>query len=306
MNTFQGVVLGVVQGLAEFLPVSSSAHLTIVPRLFHWPDAGLAFDVWLHWGTGLAVLLYCGRDWFHRRTDELVPPHPSLGGLGQGPQTPLWGERIQVRGWGHRSEDRFPEGFFWLLMLATAPGAIAGYLLQHQAETLFRTTPGIIAVAMILMGLVLAWADQHGAGRRDFSSLTWRDSLLIGCSQALAVIPGVSRSGATISAALFLGVARPDAARFSFWLSLPIILGAGLVEIPKFARRSGVSLTSGEACIRVLSPPAVLGFLAAALAGFLSIHVLIRYVQRHHYTPFVLYRLLFGAFVLLALFTHHL
>ncbi|MBI3292556.1 MAG: undecaprenyl-diphosphatase UppP [Elusimicrobia bacterium] len=265
MNTLQGVVLGVVQGLAEFLPVSSSAHLTVVPRLFGWPDAGLAFDVWLHWGTLLAVLVYCSRDFLSSyRTGQL------------------------------------PDGLLWLIGLGTIPGAIAGYLLQHQAETVFRTTPALIALAMILLGLILAWADRRGIERREFSTITWRDSLIIGCSQALAVIPGVSRSGVTISAALFLGIARPAAARFSFWLSLPIIFGAGLVEIPKLLHGKGVGLTG------IWGPPALLGFLAAALSGFVSIHVLLRYVQRHRYTPFVIYRLLFGAFVLIALFTHRL
>lgn len=258
MDTVQAVVLGVVQGATEFLPISSSAHLIVLPKLFGWANPGLAFTVWLHWGTLLAVLIYCGRDVLRRRESE-----------------------------------PFPKGFPWLVGLATLPGAVAGYLLADQVETLFWT-PGIIATAMILMGLVLSWGDRQRADRRALGTLTWGDSLLIGCAQALALIPGVSRSGATISVALFLGLARPEAARLSFWLSLPIIFGAGVLELPKLVQGSSVGVIFHQGGGTFWQSPMVLGFLASFITGFVSIHFLLKYVQRHRYTPFVIYRLLFG------------
>jgi undecaprenyl-diphosphatase len=195
MPPFQAIVLGVVQGLTEFLPVSSSAHLTLLPWYMGWEDPGLAFDVSLHLGTLLGVLVYFWND---------------LWVLLKGSERTRW---------------------FSILVVGTVPGAVAGILLKKQAETAFRSPP-LIAGTLIGAGLLLAWADRR-AGPHSLSDFTTRAALLVGLAQAFAVIPGVSRSGITICTALFLGFDRTSAARFSFLLSIPIIAGAGLVEAPK-------------------------------------------------------------------------
>ena len=264
MDLIQALALGVVQGLGEFLPISSSAHLVLVPWLFHWPDPGLGFDVALHWGTLLAVVAY-----FHRDIVRLAMAFwRSLFGSTRDPQN---------------ADQRLA----WLLALASVPGAVAGALLEKKADAVFRD-PLIIAVTLTAFGLLLLAADHWGRKRRDVADIRWLDALLIGCSQALAVIPGVSRSGSTIAAGLALGVKRADAARFSFLMSIPIIFGAGLVKVRHFSE----GVTHAQLAV---------GFLAAAVVGFLSIRYLLRYLANHDYRIFVWYRLALTALILAVL-----
>ncbi len=242
-TVFQKFFLGIVQGLTEFLPISSSAHLILVPSYFHWTDPGLAFDVALHLGTLLGVVVYFWRD--------LV--------------------RIQRRLVGQ-------------LLLATIPGAIAGLLLEHKAETVFRD-PLLIGLTLISMGLALLIADWFLGGMKTLDDMSAGAALALGVAQSAALIPGVSRSGVTITLALALGFRRTEAARFSFLMSIPVIAGAGLLkfhEILGAPDKLGLSV----------------GFVAAAVSGFFAIWVLLRYVQNHRYTPFVLYRWALGAYVL--------
>jgi undecaprenyl-diphosphatase len=248
MPLYHAVVLGIVQGLTEFLPVSSSAHLTLLPWYLGWEDPGLAFDVSLHLGTLLGLFVYMRKD----LCDLLVSP-----------------ERVR-----------------WLKILAvgTVQGALAGVLLKKQAETTFRS-PVLIAGALIAAALLLAWADRR-EGKRPLSDFTIFAAFLIGVAQALAVIPGVSRSGITICVALFLGFDRTSAARFSFLLSIPIIAGAGLIEVPKLLHS-----TLG-------APFMASGFLASAVFGFLAIGFLIRLLKTRTYMPFVIYRILLGGLIL--------
>jgi undecaprenyl-diphosphatase len=248
-SPLQAIGLGVLQGLTEFLPISSSAHLILWPRFFGWKDPGLAFDVALHLGTLAGVALYFAKD--------------------------LW--RIVRR-------DRRLLG---LLVVGTIPAALAGLLLERQAETAFRS-PVLIACALILMGGALALADQWFSGRKTMADLTYLTALGLGIAQAVALIPGVSRSGMTITAAMLLGYSRREAARFSFLLSIPIIAGAGVLKVRE------IFLAPDQAALAA-------GFGSAAVAGFLAIWGLLRYVQTRHYTPFVLYRWALGAFVLLNL-----
>ena len=247
MPLFQAAVLGAVQGLTEFLPVSSSAHLALFPWCLGWQDPGLAFDVSLHLGTLLGLLVYFWKDL-----------------------------RVLVAG-----EERGR----WLKILAvgTVPGAAAGLLLKKHAETTFRS-PALIASALIAAALLLAWADRR-AGKRTLSEFTASAAFLIGVAQAFAVIPGVSRSGITICVALLLGFDRLSAARFSFLLSIPIIAGAGLVEVPKLAH-SMLSL-----------PFMATGFLASSVFGFIAIVFLIRLLKTRSYMPFVIYRILLGGLI---------
>ncbi len=260
IGIFQTVVLGLVQGLGEFLPISSSAHLVLVPGYMHWPDPGLAFDVALHLGTLLAVVLYFWRDLVQLALSLLQPKNPAL------------------------AKERRLVG---LLGLATVPGAVIGFLLEHQAETLFRS-PRLIAIALIVLGLFLWLADRYAAGDRTVDEITPGLALLIGLAQGLALIPGVSRSGITITVALFLGFRRTDAARFSFLMSIPIIAGAGVLKFKE------ILLSPDKAALAA-------GFVAAAVSGFAAIWFLLRYVQRNRYTPFVIYRWALGAFVLMNL-----
>jgi undecaprenyl-diphosphatase len=252
-SVFQAIVLGVVQGLTEFLPVSSSAHLILIPWLFKWrEDPGLAFDVMLHLGTLLALLVFYWREWL-----EMVMSIAN-------------GNRVQRR-------------LLLLLIVASVPGAIIGVLLEKQAETIFRS-PVLVAITLATLGLLLWAADAFGSKKRKIGEITFLDALLIGLSQAFAIIPGVSRSGATITTARFLGIERADAANFSFLMATPIIAGAGLLEVRKFFH-------SG------LTPQLGWGFAASAVFGLLAIVWLLRFVRTHSYRSFAIYRIALAVLV---------
>ena len=262
VTTFQAIVLGIVQGLGEFLPISSSAHLVVTPWLLGWPDPGLAFDVALHVGTLAAVLYAFAGDWA-----RIIMA--AFQGLFRG--RPFEGDARTL----------------WLLALASVPGGIAGLALEDYADTAFRS-PLLIAATMAGVGTVLLLADRRaarladGAGTHDALHVTTRDALLIGCAQALAIVPGVSRSGSTISMALFLGYRREEAARFSFLLATPITLGAALHKVPHLLGASNGHIV-------------LLGIVVSAVVGLLAIRVLLAYVRTRDYRPFVYYRWAFAA-----------
>jgi undecaprenyl-diphosphatase len=264
LSLLEAALLGVLQGLGEFLPISSSGHLIALPWLFGWEEHGLEFDVALHIGTLLAVLYAFAGDW----------------------------ARMLAAAWRDLREQRrlvSPDArLLGLLALATLPAGVAGLLLDEWAETAFRS-PALVAVSLAAMGLVLGLADRLGRGERSALGLPLSHALLIGAAQAVALIPGVSRSGATISAALFLGYRREEAARFSFLLATPITLGAGLLKLP--------DLAGGGA-----SPAAVaVGVVAAGIVGLAAIRWLLHYVRQGSYRPFVVYRLVLAAVLGVAL-----
>ena len=259
MSNLQALVLGILQGLGEFLPISSSGHLIVAPWLLGWPVQSLAFDVALHVGT-LAAVLYAflgdwktiiGRAWHGLRQGNLLAE----------PEGRLLGQ----------------------LALASIPAAVAGLLLEDWAETVFRS-PALVATDMALLGVALYFADRRADSAGEPRPVTLRDALLIGCAQALALVPGVSRSGATITMGLFLGYQRQEAARFSFLLATPITFGAALLKVPHL-------FEAGELA------PVLIGMVAAGVVGFLSIRVLLAYVRTRTYRPFVVYRLLFAVTV---------
>ena len=257
VTSFQAVVLGIVQGLGEFLPISSSAHLVVTPWLLGWPDPGLAFDVALHVGTLVAVLVAFAKDWARIITAAF---------------------QALFRGRPFEGEGRV----LWLLALASVPGAIAGRALEDFADTTVRS-PLLIAATMAGVGTVLLFADRHAASAGgEARVVTLRDALLIGCAQALAIVPGVSRSGSTISMALFLGYRREDAARFSFLLATPITLGAALHKVPSLMGAANTHIV-------------LLGIVVSGLVGLLAIRVLLAYVRTRDYRPFVYYRWAFAA-----------
>ncbi len=258
MSSLQAVVLGIVQGLGEFLPISSSAHLIVVPWLLSWPEHSLAFDVALHLGTLGAVLAAFAGDWVRL--------------LGSG-------LRCLLRGAPFAEPDA---RLLWSIALASVPGAFAGLLLDQWAETTFRS-PLLVAATMAAMGAVL-WRADRRADDETGGPVTVGHAFIIGAAQALAILPGVSRSGVTISTALFLGCRREAAARFSFLLATPITAGAALLKVPKL-------LSSGA------TEGVILGVATAAVFGFLSIKLLLRYVRTRNYRPFVLYRFAFATLI---------
>jgi undecaprenyl-diphosphatase len=256
----RALILGILQGLGEFLPISSSGHLIVVPWLLGWPDSGLAFDVALHLGTLAAVAFAFWRDWV-----RLL----AAGARGVLAGRPLGDPDARL---------------LWYLALATVPGALAGLVLDEWAETAFRS-PALVGLTMALVGLVLWVADRRARGAGPEGEISLRHALLIGLAQALAIVPGTSRSGATISMALFLGHRREAAARFSFLLALPITFGAAVFKVPDLFR-GGAEVA-----------PVLVGMVAAAVSGFLAIRVLLAYVRRRTYRPFVFYRLAFSLLV---------
>jgi undecaprenyl-diphosphatase len=260
VNLFHALVLGMLQGLAEFLPISSSAHLALAPWLFHWPDPGLGFDVALHFGTLLAVLWFFRAEWI-----------ALLGAA----------KNIVVQRGAKTVEER-RVGF---LILATIPGAIAGLALEKQAESTFRD-PRLIAVTLMLMGGVLWVVDRRARADRPLDATRWIDALTIGLAQMFAIVPGVSRSGSTITAGRALGFTRESAAIFSFLMSMPIIAAAAVLKVPHVLKTEGVSA------------PLLVGVAASAISGWLAIAVLLRFVVRRSYGVFAVYRLVAGLIVL--------
>lgn len=258
MTLLQAIVYGVIQGLTEYLPVSSSAHLVLLPVFTGWKDPGLAFDVGLHWGTLVAVLAY-----FRKDVIKLVMGF--AGYLG-----------------GHREyQNRLPA----YLVLATVPGALLGLMFEKQAETIFRS-PWILAFTLTGMGLLLLYSDRHGSKSLSLADLTWKTAIMIGLSQGLAIVPGVSRSGITITTALLVGFERADAVRFSFLLSMPIIFGAGLLKADYLLQSAG-------------DPIIWIALCASAVSGFAAIKILIGYVRTRSFLPFVVYRILLAAVIVL-------
>lgn len=265
MSLLKAIVLAIVQGLTEFLPVSSTAHLALFPWLLHWKDPGLTFDVALHGGTLVAVLVYFRRMW----VDMLA----SAVRLGETDET-------KVR------QDR---QLFWYLVIGTVPAGLAGWFFEKAAESELRS-PFVIAASMIIVGLLM-WAGEHAAARdHNLGQVGLTDSIVVGVSQALAVIPGVSRSGITMTAGLFRGMKRETAASFSFLLSTPIIAGAAL--------KKGLEMYH-EGIPAEMRLPLGVGVLVSALVGYAVIGALIRYLERRTFKIFVVYRIALGVVVLL-------
>src|SRR6267378_933292 len=266
MSVLQAIVLGIAQGLAEFLPISSSAHLILVPWLFGWQDPGLAFDVALHWGTLVAVLWVFWRDWIRL--------------LRAGAASIL----------DRRIGDDPDRRLFWALVVSSIPAAVVGKLFHETVEETVRS-PLIIAGTMSVMGIVLWIADRRGAKNRPEGDMRIPEALGIGVAQAFALVPGVSRSGSTISVGLFLGFTREEIARFSFLMSTPIIFGAGALKLPKMVHE----MRSGEGDLTWTAVAA--GFIASAVVGAAVLRWMLDYLRRRTYAVFAWYRLAVAALV---------
>lgn len=267
MELLQAFILGMVQGLGEFLPISSSAHLIITPWLFGWPDQGLAFDVALHWGTLFAVVGYFRNDIWLLAKGFLHSLLPSTRDLEANPYQKL----------------------SWLILLATIPAAIFGKLLESRVESSFRN-PLLIAITLSVVGIILYVVDKYGAKLKNLNHISWVNSLIVGLSQAIAIVPGISRSGATMIAGLAQGFKRQDAAKFSFLMSIPIILGAGVLKLPEIAE------IQNHAQLAV-------GFISSAVFGFLAIKYMLKYIANRSFAIFTWYRLILAAVIFILYFS---
>lgn len=268
MLWFIAVILGIVQGIGEFLPISSSAHLIIVRWFFGWDaiinqvggNIDIALDVALHVGTLVAVLIYFYEDW-----QKLI-----VDGVTKGLKT--------------------KEGkMFWYLVAATIPGGIAGLILESKVEALFRSQPLIIAVGLAIMGVVLYYVDKNVDQRTSLDKITFKQAMLIGTSQALALIPGVSRSGITMTTARLLGFTREAAAKFSFLLATPIIAGAALKHTPDIIHN-------------IANPLFLVGTITSAIVGLFSIGFLLKYLQKNNFAIFAVYRLVMAVLIVVVYF----
>ncbi len=254
MTHLESIVLGIIQGLGEFLPISSSGHLVLIRWFFGWEDQGLTFDVALHLGTTVALVFYFWADWMRllksalslKPADLLIPSTPD-------------------------------KKLISFLVIGTIPTAIIGVLLEEKAETIFRDAL-VVGGMLGFMGLVLWIMDRYGKQDRTESGVTWRDALLMGLAQGMAVIPGTSRSGVTITMALILGFDRKSSARLSFFLSLPIIVGACIL---KFRHMTMADFNTDL----------IIGIVTSGLSGFLAIGVLMKFVQTRSFVPFAIYRI---------------
>ena len=268
MTILHAIVLGIVQGLTEFIPVSSSAHLVLVPWLLGWTfdqQTAFVFGVLVQWGTLVAVFAYFWSDvWLIARA--------VLDGLARG-----------------KPFGSFEARLGWWVVLATIPAVVFGLLLKEQVEAAF-SAPAVVASLLFVTSAILFAAERFGRRLRDLRQFGTGDAWIIGFAQVLALFPGVSRSGATIGAGMLRHLDRPAAARFSFLMSIPVLLGAGFVAL--------VDLFQNAALLSSLALPLVVGFLAAAVSGYLSVRWLLGYLQRRSLIVFAVYCIVFGAFCL--------
>lgn len=267
MDLLHAAILGAIQGFTEVLPISSSAHLILFPWLLKWPESGLTFDVALHLGTFLALSLYFWRDII-----EI---------------TVSFFDVVANRRFNSPAR-RLP----FLIIAATVPAAIAGKMFEHQVEALFRSNPLLIAASLILFGILLGLADYFGRKRKVLDEIRPLSALSIGVMQCLALIPGVSRSGITITAGLMLGFTRESAARFSFLISLPIVAGAALLKSVDLFKHG---IPAGEGV------PMLVGIAFSAVTGYISVVFLLRFVQKQSLSLFVWYRVLVGGGLVVAI-----
>jgi undecaprenyl-diphosphatase len=286
---YQAVVLAIIQGLAEFIPVSSSGHLIIVRRLLGWnelsPAHELTFDVALHFGTLLSVLFYFRRTWFQIIRAALggkVVRFSEAGGSD---------ENLTLQ---ERKDERM---LLWFLAIATIPGAIAGKLAEHSTEDYFREHIVLIAAALIVVAILMWLGERIGKREKPLTRISFVDALVVGVAQAFALMPGVSRSGSTITAGLFRNMTREAAVRFSFLLSTPIIAGAALLKAHEL-RKEG--LPEG------MHAPFLVGILVSAIVGYITIAWLIRYLQTNTLRVFIIYRIVAGVVVIVLAYAWHL
>lgn len=264
MEIIKSIVLGIIQGIGEFLPISSSAHLILVPYLFGWSSHSMSFDIALHFGTLLAILAVFFKDWW-----ELI--------IGAYNKVTKGKESLNNR-------------MFWYLIIATIPGAIFGFILSDTIEEKLRPMIWPIALLLAIMGILIflgdRWADKHYRIETEFKYISLTQAIIIGLSQALAVIPGFSRSGTTILVARLTGLSKTAATKFTFLLSVPIIAGATILKLPELT----------------INIETIIGVTVSFIVGLLSIKFLLNYVKKHDFSVFAVYRVIFAIIILVKYF----
>lgn len=268
MEIYQAIILGIVQGLTELLPISSSAHLTLIPQIFNWSAVPDSFDVALHFGTLLAIGIFFFKDWIN-----LI-----IGGA----------KKV------FKKEDSVDGRMFWYIVAATIPGGIIGFILDKYAEDIL-SKPLIIAIALIMMGIILYIVDKKAPTKTEYKDMTFKQTFLIGLSQALAFIPGVSRSGVTMTTGRMMGVSRESAAKYSFMLSAPIVLAATVFKIGDFIDYLTVATSTGIIAF-------ILGVLTSFIVGILVIKFLLEYLKKGSFKIFAIYRVIVGLLVIAWIF----
>ena len=263
MDVFKAIILGIIQGIAEFLPISSSAHLIIFPYLFGWEESGLAFDVALHFGTMMAVLVVFFKDWWKLFVGAISDV---------------------------KNKKRSNDGkMFWYLVVATIPAVIAGLLLDDVIENVIRGNLWIIASCLAIMGMLIflgdKWASKHYKKETKFEDITLKQALIVGVSQAFAIIPGFSRSGTTILGGRLLGISKEAITKFTFLLSVPVICGATILKVGDL----------------VFTKDVIVGVIASFAAGLLTIKFLLNYIKKHDFSVFAFYRVILAIIVLIKL-----
>lgn len=263
MEIYQAIILGIVQGLTELLPISSSAHLNLIPTIFNW-SVPESFDVALHFGTLLAIGLFFFKDWI-----GLI-----VGGF----------KKVV------KKEDSIDGRMFWYIVAATIPGGAIGFILDKYAEDIL-TKPLIIAIALIVMGIILYIVDKKSSTKTEYDKMTFKQTFLIGLSQALAFIPGVSRSGITMTTGRAMGVSRESVAKYSFMLSAPIVLGATIFKMGDFIEYLTTATTTGIIAF-------ILGVLVSFIVGIIVIKFLLEYLKKGSFKIFAIYRVIVGLLVI--------
>lgn len=259
MSVFKAIILGIIQGVAEFLPISSSAHLILLPYLFGWEESGLAFDVALHFGTMMAVLVVFFKDWW----DLFVGAVKDV-----------------------KTKKKSTKGkMFWYLIAATIPAAIAGLLLDDVIENVVRNKIWIIALALAIMGLLIfigdKWASRHYKKETKFEDISLKQAIIVGVSQAFAVIPGFSRSGTTILAGRLQGISKEAITKFTFLMSVPVICGATILKVGDL----------------VFTKEVIIGIISSFAMGIISIKFLLNYIKKHDFSVFAFYRVILALIV---------
>ena len=262
VTIFHSIVLGAIQGISEFLPISSSGHLILIPYLLHWPDYGIGFDVALHLGTAFAIVIFFWRDWI----------------------------KIFRNAFGKKTDEEFPANFLWQIAVATIPAAILGIILDKATEKYFHTDMVLIAANLIIFGIILWLADVYFGTKQNPKKISYKQSIWVGFAQSIALIPGVSRSGITITASRALGLEKREAARFSFLLATPTIVGAFLYKLKDIAAHD-------------INFAFLLGIIFSLIFGLISIKYLLKYLERGNFAIFTWYRILFGILILIVYFS---
>ena len=266
MSILHALILGIIQGIGEFLPISSSGHLVVIPYIFGWDYQGLNFDIALHFGTVLALITFFWKDWMNIISNAILTDDPPTSEAG-----------------GQQTTD-YSNNLLWIILVASIPAAIAGYFLKDLAEHALRN-PLLVAILLAVFALLLWLADVSNLGNKKNPDLGYGKSFIIGIAQAMALFPGVSRSGATMTAGLFFNLDRRSATRFSFLLATPVMIGAFLLTLKDF-QTSALTLVF------------LVAIFTSAVCGFFSIKFLLKFLERHGFLPFVIYRLALATLII--------